>query len=71
MVYDKATDEFKSIDELSNDDGEEAEGKLRDEDDVVELTMPDPPQPTLELNQIRDYLREAKTFLPQLRQLFF
>ena len=54
MVYDKATDEFKSIDELSNDAGEEAEGKLRDEDDVVEFTMPDPPQPTLELNQIRD-----------------
>ncbi len=48
MVYDKATDEFKSIDELSNDDGEEAEGKLRDEDDVVEFAMPDPPQPTLE-----------------------
>ncbi len=83
MVYDKATDEFKSIDELSNDDEEEAEGKLRDEDDVVELTMPEPPQPasatllahsrpapsklprpmpTLELKQIRDKLREAKTF---------
>ena len=45
MVYDKAADEFKSIDELSNDDGEEAEGKLRDEDDGVELTMPEPPQP--------------------------
>ncbi len=81
MVYDKATDEFKSIDELSNDDEEDAEGKLRDEDDVVELTMPEPPQPasatllahsspmpTLELKRIRDYLREAKHFLPQLRQ---
>ncbi len=36
MVYDKATDEFKSIDELSNDD---------EEDEVVEVSMPEAPQP--------------------------
>ncbi len=35
-VYDNATDEFKPIDELSNDD---------EEDDVVELTMPEAPRP--------------------------